>query len=589
VSRFQVKLIAVLAGLVLVVVATAGAVATRSLRELETSRIEQGLVDRAHLVLELRAALPAGATSSTLQRFAERAGEVAKARVTLIRPDGRVVGDSRVVGSEVGSLDNHAARPEVAAAFRGEIGRSSRWSDTLRRRLMYVAVPPDEAANGEVVRLAVDLAEVDASAAALRRELLLAGAVGLAGALVLSYIISRLTLRPVGQLREVVAAIADGKLERRLRWPARDELGEIAASINRLAEQMHERLAEATAEKVQLEAVLTSMVEGVLVLDAEGRIKLANPRLQELLDVWEDPRGRRPRDLVRNQALHQAIFDATSSGEPVVREIEIERPEPRFLLMHAVAVPASAGGGCVAVFHDESEVRRLDRVRRDFLANASHELRTPLTSIQGFAATLLGNSTSPEERDKYLDVISRNAERLSSLIDDLLELSKIEGRREMLRPSEVDVGAVACMLLEDLAPRLAQRGISARPDVSDDATAWADRRAVEQVLTNLLDNAIKYSHENGEIRVSIRSSTGRLEVAVSDSGVGIPAEDIDRVFERFYRVDKARSRALGGTGLGLAIVKHLVQGMGGEIRVESEPGVGSTFTFWLPRRPAPAD
>jgi len=420
----------------------------------------------------------------------------------------------------------------------------------------------------------------------LLRQLLLAGVLGLAGALVLSYLISRLTLRPVEQLREVVTAIADGKLERRLRWPSRDELGEIARSINRVAEQMRERLNEATVEKMQLEAVLSSMVEGVLVLDAAGRIKLANPRLQELFGLWEEPLGRKPLDLVRNETLHRGLADAAESREPVVRELALERPERRFLLMCAVALPESAGGGCVAVFHDESEVRRLDRVRRDFLANASHELRTPLTSIQGFAATLLESELSEAERDEYLQVVARNAARLSALIDDLLELSQLEGRTDLLKPSEVDVGQMLAVQLDDLAPRLAQRSIAARRDVPPGVIAWVDRRALEQVLTNLLDNAVKYTDEGGEIVVSVRCCDARVEVAVADSGIGIPADDITRVFERFYRVDKARSRALGGTGLGLAIVKHLVYAMGGEIRVESELGLGSTFTFWLPGRSA---
>jgi two-component system phosphate regulon sensor histidine kinase PhoR len=254
--------------------------------------------------------------------------------------------------------------------------------------------------------------------------------------------------------------------------------------------------------------------------------------------------------------------------------------------MHAVALPATGGAACVAVFHDVSELRRLDRVRRDFLANASHELRTPLTSIQGFASTLLETPLEGPERRNYLEVIARNAERLSSLIDDLLELSQIEGRREPLRRDEVEVVDVASRLLEDLAPRLEQHSLNASLGGDASARAFGDRRAIEQVLSNLLDNAVKYSDEGGTIDVTIDERSDRVEVTVADSGIGIPAADLDRVFERFYRVDKARSRALGGTGLGLSIVKHLVQGMGGDIRVASQLGKGSTFRFWLPGRPA---
>lgn len=583
--RIQLKLMGALALLVLAVVGTMGFLAERGLRERELARIERGLEQRARLVRQL---LRDGLTDSpeALAALAEQAGTAARARVTLIDPDGRVVGDSEVASGALPGMENHGNRPEVLEARNGRVGSSTRTSATVRRPMLYLALPPDAQARGRIVRLAVDLEEVEAATAELRRVLMLAGALGLFGALVLSFAIARYTLQPIEELRRVVTDIADGKLDTRLRLSAKDELGEIAGSINRVAQQLRNRLDETAAEKKRLEAVLGSMVEGVLVLDAGGHITLANPRLQELLGAWFDPHGKTPLDLIRNEAAHQALIDAATTEGFQVLELQVG---PRTLLMHATAVPPVGQGGCVAVFHDVSEIRRVDQIRRDFLANASHELRTPLTSIRGYAATLLEGEPSPEQRQKFLEVISRNAERLSNLIDDLLELSQIEGRREPLHASEVEIEHVVRTLLDDLAPRLAQRGITAAVDSDGPTRVWADRRAVEQILTNLIDNALKYSDEGGRIDVTLLRSGGGIQACVADEGIGIPEDEIDRVFERFYRVDKARSRALGGTGLGLAIVKHLVQASNGTIRVESSVGEGSRFTFWLPSDPPASD
>ncbi len=574
-----------LAVLVLAIIAIVGVVAERGLRARELSRIERNLEVRAGLVREALGAEPRTDVAS-LDAMADEAGEAAHARVTLIERSGRVVGDSEVPTELLPTLQNHADRPEVIAALAGRVGVSSRTSATVRQPLLYLALPPDPSQHDLVVRLAIDTAEVDTATSELRAGLALAGLVGLVGALALSFVITRLTLRPVEELRNVVTDIANGKLERRLRWNTRDELGEIAGSINQVAEQLRGRYDDAAAEKTRLEAVLGSMVEGVLVLDSRGHITLANRRLQELLDVWLDPRGKTPLDLIRSEAIHQTLSNATTSGEPQVRELEVGR---RVLLVHAAGLPPAGGGGCVAVFHDVTQIRKLDQVRRDFLANASHELRTPLTSIQGFAATLQQNDLPEKDRRSFVEVIARNAERLSHLIDDLLELSQIEGRREPLRRSEIDVAHIARTLLEDLGPRLAQRSLQAEIHAESPPRAWGDRRAVEQVLTNLLDNAVKYTDEGGRIDVTLRADGARLQVVVQDTGLGIPEDEVDRVFERFYRVDKARSRALGGTGLGLSIVKHLLQAMNGEIRLDSKIGEGSRFTFWLPAAPpAPA-
>ncbi|MHA7838655.1 MAG: sensor histidine kinase [bacterium] len=413
---------------------------------------------------------------------------------------------------------------------------------------------------------------------------LIATGVGGAGALLLSHRLAHMALDPLGQIREVVSELSSGNLERRLHWHLGDERDAVAASINRMADHLARQIDEARQEAQQLEAVMGSMIEGVLVLDLGGRIVLANPGFRELLGVWGPIEGRSVLEVVRHAEIDEALRLAQESSTPIIRDIEVRGGKDRVLLTHAVGFPLSGPrAGTVAVFHDVTEVRRVDRIRRDFIANASHELRTPLTSIQGFAETLSASSLSPDEMETYLGVILRNARRMANLIDDLMDLSRIESGKTAVERVRVDVCKVARTLLSDMQPRMQRAGLTARVLTEQAPEAWADRRAVEQVLENLITNAIRYTDEGGSISIEIRSKADLLEVAVADTGIGIPEKSRDRIFERFYRVDAARSRAVGSTGLGLSITKHLVQTMGGTIRVESEIGVGSRFVFTVPR------
>jgi len=321
----------------------------------------------------------------------------------------------------------------------------------------------------------------------------------------------------------------------------------------------------------------------VLVLDRGGRVILANPRLRELFGAWGAVEGRPALELIRRADVETALVEAARTPEPVVRELQLASGGGRHLEMHAVRFP-SAGPllGTVAVFHDVTEIHRLEGVRRDFVANVSHELRTPLTAIRGFAETLRNNEVPVEQRHQYLDVILRHADRLTALIEDLLELSRIEGGTRGLALEPVDVAGLARSLLQDLKPRLDAGGLQGAVRAEPAPPALADRRALEQVLLNLLDNAIKYSEPGGRIELTVSGSAAGVRIDVSDTGIGIPESDRARVFERFYRVEKARSRDLGGTGLGLAIVKHLVQAQDGEVFIGSREGSGTIFTVRLP-------
>jgi two-component system phosphate regulon sensor histidine kinase PhoR len=587
VSRIQLKIIGALSALVVTVVFVTGLLAERGLREQVREDTERSLAESARLVRLLVAGIPFEPEHArALLDVAGEAAEVTHARVTLIAASGRVLADSEVPEAEISGLDDHSTRPEVREALAGRVGRSTRFSRSVKRTLVYVAVPgPRSGSNASpgVIRLSLGLDRADAAVADLRGELVAAGALGLVAALGLAFALSLVTLRPIRELANVVSDIAAGQLGRQLHWGADDERGAIARAINRMAQQMRQQLAAAESERAQLDSVLASMVEGVLVVDAEGRIILANPRLRELLSAWGEVEGRPLPEVFREPEIDRAFEEASHSDELVARELEIRRPHERVLLLHAARFPIRGPrAGTVFVLHDVTDLRRVDKIRRDFIANASHELRTPLTAIQGFADTLASGELDDEQRRSYLEVISRNAQRMSALIEDLLALSRIESGGHELDITEVDVGRIAEMTVEDFAPRFEQAGLTAHLDVRPCPMARADRQAVEQILDNLLSNAARYTNAGGHVQITVEPKDGRVRLSVADDGIGIPEHSRERIFERFYRVDAARSRALGSTGLGLAIVKHLAAKMGGEIRVESELGVGSCFTVTLP-------
>ena len=498
---------------------------------------------------------------------------------------GVVLADSEIPDNGVSQMNNHADRPEVVEAIKNGVGYGVRRSATLNRSLLYVALRvPDHAADGRygVVRLSVFLDQVDALIAELRRELFVASGLGLIAALGLSYLLSLLTLRPIRELQEVVGDIASGQLDRRLGWQTGDERAEIAGAINRLARTMRESIDNARREKLRLEAVLSSMVEGVIVVDNQGKVLLVNPRGREMLSVWGDYEGRSIPEVVRSPEIDEALREAKSSEGIVVRELSVQADKLQVLLMHASGFPGEGPrAGTVAVFHDVSELRRVDHIRRDFIANASHELRTPLTSIRGFADTLANSEIPKDDVGQYLEVIVRNAQRMSDLIDDLLTLSRIESGSEQVELSHVDARRVVERVIADFGPRFRKASIEVSVHADATTECLADRDALEQVFSNLLSNAARYSNPGSRVDVTLQVIGEALEIRVADTGIGIPADDLERIFERFYRVDASRSRALGSTGLGLAIVKHLTRSMGSEILVESELGKGTTFRFTL--------
>lgn len=392
---------------------------------------------------------------------------------------------------------------------------------------------------------------------------------------------------PTEALVRFAEAQREGRLDVRLPGTWDGELRRVAEALNQMATTLGMRLHGSDARRTRLEAVIEAMEEAVLVVDGAERVLLANPRLRELASSPEagpPPEGRPLLEVVRHTEVVDGLRAALRKGETQVREAVMGPAGDRRVRFHVAPFLQPDGStGAVAVFHDVTELRRVESIRRDFVANASHELKTPLTSIRGYAERL-ADMKLPDHAVPAVDAIVSNAKRLQALVEDLLELSRIESGSVPLRPEPVDVAELARRLLRDLEPRLRGGEVEVEVVAEGDPRAWADRRAVEHVLGNLLDNAIKYTPAGGRVVVAVRSGAGpRLHLSVSDTGIGIPRKDLPRIFERFYRVDPGRSRALGGTGLGLAIVKHLVGALGGQLGVESQPGQGSRFWVELPR------
>jgi two-component system phosphate regulon sensor histidine kinase PhoR len=532
-------------------------------------------------------ALARGTAIGGLDPVVDAAAREVDARVTLIAPDGRVLADSALSGIELQGVENHGGRPEVKGALAGTVSRAERRSTTVRTELLYAAVPVRS--GGRVVgvaRLSRGIGAIEEQAAALWR----AGAVALLLALVATGLLSVMLSAPLGRsLEEIMEAarqFAGGNLSARIRVRRKDELGELARIINKSADQLQGRLAEIARDRGRTEAILSAMDDGLLAVDHRGTVLLANPSLARALDLRE-PLGRHYLEVIRQREVGALVEEVLRDGER--REAEVEMLHlRRVFTITAVPFPGEKGAppGVVLTFNDTTERHRVERIRRDFVANASHELRTPLTSIRGFVEALEdGALGEPENAQRFLGKIRTHADRMATLVEDLLELSRLEsGDREpeweTVRPAEVAGGVAA-----SFAALATRKGISLRHVDRGVPEVRTDPERLRRILENLVDNAVKYTPDGGRVEVATSAGPdGSARIEVADDGPGIAAEHLSRVFERFYRVDKARSRELGGTGLGLSIVRHLAESVGASVSVESEPGRGSRFTVSLPGR-----
>ena len=541
--------------------------AERSLRRDLEGDIAGSLEREARLIRE---ALPADSTGwdDAVHRLALENGH----RLTLIDRTGRVRADSDFPPGPLPAIENHAGRPEVRAALAGQPGVATRRSETVGRLLMYVAVP----GGPGVVRVAANLAQVDEIVRRAQGAVAGAALLALLVGTVLALVAGRSIAQPLAGIAGAARAIAAGAPPRFPRSGI-SEIDVLVQSLRQMHQQLGDRFDELRREQAESAALVESMVEGVIAADGRGHILTANPAARR--SRRSPATGALPElpALFRVKAAREVV-DVVLEGQAIQdRQLEMDG---RVLLVNARPLPA---GGAVLVLHDLTEVRRLENVRRDFVANVSHELKTPLTSISGYAETLLGDTADAATTQRFLGTILSNARRMQRLVDDLLDLSRIEAGRWQPNRTEVDVAAVARESWAALAVRAEVHHVELVLDVAPDATVVpADLDAVRQILTNLMDNSLRHTPAGGRITCLARRIPGAVSVAIRDNGTGITQDHLPRIFERFYRADSSRSRDEGGTGLGLAIVKHLVEAHGGRVTAESERGRGTTVTCVFP-------
>ena len=593
-GRIALKLTLTLVAFVAVSTLVAGLYLSRGLERVAVESVEARLGTAIRVLHdEARTALEAGAQPGAAQAFAERVARPAVARVTLIAPDGRVVADSERNREGVASMENHAGRPEIRAALAGAVGRDVRRSTTLGASLIYVAAP---VTNGgrivAVLRLAAPVEAATPAYESLRAVMVTGGAIALVVALGIGLFVAGRVTRPVVEMQDVARQMSEGNFDVRASVRSPDEIGTLGRSLNAMAGRLREKIGDLEREQAKATAVLDAMVEGVIATDGHDHIILINERARVLFGLGRARADRLPLlEVIRNVDLHDVLGESrlAADGTVVGREIKLSEPLERVLQVHAVPLRFTGEArGVVMVLHDITELRRLEQVRTEFIANVSHELRTPLTAIHGYLETLLdGALEEPEHARKFLEIVFRHTERLGRLTDDLTDLSNIELGRISLHLEPTAVAGVAESVLAIIAPRAAAGQVTVEAKLPAGLPAViADRDRLAQILINLVDNAVKYTPKGGRVWLEGRvREPGVVEVAVCDTGTGIPKADLPRLTERFYRVDKARSRELGGTGLGLAIVKHLVLAHGGELSIDSELWKGTTVRFTLPAAP----
>jgi two-component system phosphate regulon sensor histidine kinase PhoR len=586
-GRIAVKLTLTLVGFVAVSMVVAGLYLERALDRFAVASLEGRLLTAGRLMdNEARGLLAPGADPEATGAFVRRAARPTESRVTLIGPDGLVLGDSEVAQYEVDRVENHRDRPEVRVALEGRVGRDVRASATVRAPLMYVALPVRDADRViGVLRLALPLSAVTSSYDEIQRVMLVGGLVALAVAFGIGIFVAGRVTQPVVEMQAIARQMSEGQFAVRAPVRSEDELGALGRALNVMVLRLREQIANLEAERAKATAILDGMVEGVVAVDGQECVLLMNERARAMFGVGTGRGEGKPfLEVIRNADLHEIFRSSRTAGGVFHQELRLTHPADRTLRVTAVPLRLTREEpGLVLVMDDVTELRRLEQVRTEFIANVSHELRTPLTAIQGYLETLLGGALDePEHARRFVEIALRHTERLGRLLNDLTDLSNIELGKVSLRLAPTPLQPLVDSVLELVAAKARDVGVTLHADVSAAVTVMADHDRLLQIVINLADNAVKYTPAGGAVTLRARpTADGRVELSVSDTGIGIPRADLPRITERFYRVDKARSRELGGTGLGLAIVKHLVLAHGGDLAIDSEESRGTTVRVLL--------
>lgn len=561
---------------------------SNNLKENTYKRIKTNVIKQLELAKSYIEDIPISNISSyEVDSIVDKIGHDLGLRVTFIGMDGKVYGDSELKVNELSEVENHLYRPEIQQAIKSGLGQSHRFSTTVKKDFLYTAALLSKDKSQGIIRLSIPLSEIEELLSSLTKTL----EIVLLFAFIFSGLVSSLASffisRPIRTISWAAKDIAQGNYTRKISIQSHDEIGDLGSAFNYMSEQIKIKIEEVSQGMSRLEAVFLSMFEGVMIVDTSGIILLMNQALKDVMKIEEDPLGKKPIEVMRNlqiQEIVDNIFELKSNL--ISKEISTLLPEEKILLVHATRIEKDQHTeGVVLVFHDVTTLRNLEKVRKDFVANVSHELRTPISSIKGFAETLLAGALDDKENSKdFLKIILSDSNRLACLIDDLLNLSKIESGKLIMERKPCGLLEIVEKVIASLKVQLEFKSIITKISIPQDLpNVLVDETRIKQVLLNLIDNAIKYNMPSGEILILAKEIDSFVRVDIVDTGIGIPSNNLPRLFERFYRVDKARSRELGGTGLGLAIVKHIVQSHSGEVLVESVELQGSTFSFTIPK------
>lgn len=559
---------------------------------LETARRE--LMVRAFLMQDrfARALYVDGLSPQQIDALCKKWGEKIQTRITVILPSGEVIGDSF---ARVETMENHRKRPEIQKALSGEKRMAIRYSPTLDKNMMYIALPVDSRSDPAVIRMAVAVSDIDAKVADMRNSISLVLVLTTMAAALASLYVSRRITRPVEQMRQGAQEFSKGNLTNRLPYPDTDELSQLAGAMNLMASELDKKIMDVKNRSRELEAVHASMQEGVIAINGQEQIITINKAAAKIFDFSpETLKTKHVLEVARNYDLQVFFKKALATSEPVEDDIVIDAGERMVLNIHSSALYDAHDKrmGTLIIFHDITRIRLLETMHKDFAANVSHELKTPLTTIKGFIETLqqmMADGVSASAPDsaaqsaRFLGIIEKNVNRMVSLIDDLLALSRLE----RLKGTDVQLEAhplagLIQKVVRFCADRARSRGITMEVHCPDAIAAMVDPTLMEQAVFNLVDNAIKYSGDGTCVTINAELKDRNIQIQVKDTGQGIDAAHLSKVFNRFYRVDKGRSRDQGGTGLGLAIVKHIVKYHNGSIEVESRRGKGTCFTITIP-------
>ncbi len=566
---------------------TVAFVASQKLNKLYLDEIAYTLTTRAALVESTLKNFDITTNNHALDSLILKYGKITNTRFTIIDINGVVLADSE---KEPQTMENHKNRPEISVAFSDAVGQEIRYSSTLHTNMMYIALPLKK--NSQIVgiiRTALPMRAISVALTTFNREMFVSGIIITILATLLSFLIFKRISKPLHELQEGVQKFSEGKFETRIPPFQSEELGNLSDAMNEMASQLHNRIGTIVQQRNEREAILSSLAEGVLALDMNERVVNYNAKVLELLKISDnDIIGKSIQEIVRNKELHDFIKSILLEKNEKDTEFDVKLSSERYITVYGTLLKNHDNKkiGTVIVFNDVTKLKRLDKIRRDFVANVSHELRTPITAIKGSVETLLDGALDDKENAiKFSQIIDRHTERLTSIVEDLLSLAKFENETvvQTLQFSDVNLNELIDSSIFAVEQKSVKKNITIVLHCENNMIVSVHQKYLEHALINLLDNAIKYSDENKPIRIDVTNHSDKIEIAITDQGCGIPEQHLSRLFERFYRVDSARSRELGGTGLGLAIVKHVARVHRGTVHVKSELNKGSTFSMFIPK------